>query len=60
MWFGRAAAPAAALGLELDLYRYASKLEFGQSVGGDDGFVLVLPSERNRRYRRYMSEYRQP
>jgi len=32
-----------------DLYRYASKLELGQSVGGDDGFVLLLPSERNRR-----------
>src|SRR6266567_4037961 len=32
-----------------DLYRYASKLELGQSVGGADGFVLLLPSERNRR-----------
>jgi hypothetical protein len=37
-----------------DLYRYASKLELGQSVGGDDGFVLLLPTEQNRRY---MSRY---
>ena len=32
-----------------DLYRYASRLELGQSVGGDDGFVLLAPSEQNRR-----------
>jgi len=31
-----------------DLYRYASRLEVGQSVGGDDGFVLLVPSEKNR------------
>ena len=31
-----------------DLYRYASRLEVGQSVGGDDGFVLLAPSEQNR------------
>ena len=37
-----------------DLYRYASKLELGPSVGGDDGFVLLLPTEQNRRY---MSRY---
>jgi hypothetical protein len=30
-----------------DLYRYAARLELGQSVGGDDGFVLLLPSEQN-------------
>ena len=38
-----------------DLYRYASKLELGQSVGSDDGFVLLLPTEQNRRH---MSEYK--
>lgn len=32
-----------------DLYRYASRLELGQSVGGDDGFVLVVDGERNRK-----------
>lgn len=32
-----------------DLYRYASRLELGQSVGGDDGFVLLAPSEQNRK-----------
>jgi hypothetical protein len=30
-----------------DLYEYFSQLELGTSVGGDDGFVLILPSERN-------------
>jgi hypothetical protein len=32
-----------------DLYRYASGLELGQTVGGDDGFVMVENSERNRK-----------
>jgi hypothetical protein len=32
-----------------DLYRYASRLEVGRSVGGDDGFVLLTPSEHNLR-----------
>ncbi|MCU1266094.1 MAG: hypothetical protein JWM21_2412 [Acidobacteria bacterium] len=32
-----------------DLYRYASRLEVGQSVGGEDGFVLLAASEQNRR-----------
>ena len=31
-----------------DLYRYAARLELGQTVGGDDGFSLLAPSERNR------------
>ena len=31
-----------------DLYRYAARLELGQIVGGDDGFSLLAPSERNR------------
>jgi hypothetical protein len=30
-----------------DLYRYVSRLEVGQSVGGDDGFVLLTQSEQN-------------
>ncbi len=38
-----------------DLYRYASKLELGQSVGGDDGFVLLLPTEQNKRYMSWYS-----
>jgi hypothetical protein len=32
-----------------DLYRFAARLEFGESVGGDDGFVLVPPSEQNKK-----------
>jgi hypothetical protein len=31
-----------------DVYKFCSQLEVGQSVGGDDGFVLVLPSPANR------------
>lgn len=31
-----------------DLYNYFSQFEFGQEVGGADGFVLLKPSERNR------------
>ena len=32
-----------------DLYRYVSRLELGQSVDGDDGFVLLAPSEQNKK-----------
>lgn len=32
-----------------DMYRFASRLELGESVGGDDGFVLVPPSDQNKR-----------
>jgi hypothetical protein len=32
-----------------DLYRFAAQLELGQSVGGDDGFTLLVPSEQNRK-----------
>jgi len=32
----------------IDLYNHFSKFETGQAVGGDDGFVLLLPSERNK------------
>jgi hypothetical protein len=31
-----------------DVYNFFSKLEFEQSVGGDDGFSLLTPSDRNR------------
>jgi len=31
-----------------DLYNYFSRFETGKAVGGDDGFVLLLPSERNK------------
>lgn len=31
-----------------DVYSFFSKLEFEQSVGGDDGFALLTPSDRNR------------
>jgi hypothetical protein len=33
-----------------DLYGYASRLELGQSAGGDDGFFLLVPSEQNRKF----------
>ena len=32
-----------------DLYRYASSLELGQTAGGDDGFVMIVNGERNRK-----------
>ncbi|MDQ2854872.1 MAG: hypothetical protein M3R68_00970, partial [Acidobacteriota bacterium] len=32
-----------------DLYSYASRLELGQPVGGDDGFVLLVQSAQNRK-----------
>ena len=31
-----------------DLYKLFSQLEVGESVGGEDGFVLLLPSEQNK------------
>jgi hypothetical protein len=31
-----------------DINDFFSGLEFGQSVGGEDGFALLLPSEKNR------------
>lgn len=31
-----------------DLYNYFSRFETGQAVGDDDGFVLLLPSEKNK------------
>lgn len=31
-----------------DLYNYFSPMQFGQDVGGEDGFVLLLPSEQNK------------
>jgi hypothetical protein len=31
-----------------DLYRFFSDFDTGQSVGGDDGFVLLTPTMRNR------------
>ncbi len=31
-----------------DLYRYSARLELGESVGGADGFVLLVPGEQNR------------
>ena len=31
-----------------DLYNYFSPMQFGQEVGGEDGFVLLLPSEQNK------------
>jgi hypothetical protein len=32
-----------------DLHNFASHLELGQSVGGDDGFVLLTPSDQNKK-----------
>lgn len=32
----------------IDIFNFFSKLELGQSVGGDDGFALLPPSEKNR------------
>jgi hypothetical protein len=37
-----------------DLHNYAAGLELGQSIGGDDGFALLLPTDQNKRY---LSEY---
>jgi hypothetical protein len=31
-----------------NLYRFFTQFEVGQSVGGDDGFVLLLPSDKNK------------
>ena len=31
-----------------DLYNYFSQFQFGQEVGGEDGFVLLLPSPQNK------------
>lgn len=33
-----------------DIYAFFSRIEMGQSVGGQDGFVLVSPSPQNRRF----------
>ncbi len=33
-----------------DLYVYCSGLELGPSVGGNDGFILVPPTDHNRNY----------
>jgi len=32
------------------IQKFFANLEFGPAVGGDDGFVLVLPSPRNRQF----------
>lgn len=31
-----------------DFHSFFSQMEFGESVGGDDGFVMVVPSAKNR------------
>ena len=31
-----------------DIYRFFAQLEMGQSVGGEDGFMLLLPSPENK------------
>jgi 4-amino-4-deoxy-L-arabinose transferase-like glycosyltransferase len=31
-----------------DLYKFFSQFQMGQSVGGEDGFVLLLPSQQNK------------
>jgi hypothetical protein len=33
-----------------DIYKFFGNLEFGQAVGKEDGFVLVLPSDHNRQF----------
>jgi hypothetical protein len=30
-----------------DIYTFFSQLQMGQSVGGEDGFMLLLPSPQN-------------
>jgi hypothetical protein len=32
-----------------DLYRYASRFELGPTAGGDDGFVMIVNGEQNRK-----------
>jgi hypothetical protein len=33
-----------------DIYSFFTQLEMGQSVGGEDGFMLLTPSEKNRAF----------
>ena len=35
-----------------DLYTFFSQLEMGQTVGGEDGFLIVLPSPENEKFLR--------
>jgi hypothetical protein len=41
-----------------DVFNFFSQLEFGQSVGGDDGFVLLAPSDLNRAILRELASER--
>ncbi len=43
-----------------DIFNFFSKLEMGQSVGGDDGFSLLPPSEKNREVLRKFSSEMKP
>jgi hypothetical protein len=42
-----------------DIYAFFSKLEMGQSVGGEDGFVLLLPSPRNEQFLKDLAQEKQ-
>lgn len=42
-----------------DIYGFFSRLEMGRSVGGDDGFALLLSSPKNREALRRLSEREQ-
>jgi hypothetical protein len=41
----------------VEIYGYFSQLEKGRSVGGDDGFVLVLPSTQNEQILRTLQKH---
>ena len=41
-----------------DLYKFFSQFEMGQSVGGDDGFVLLIPSDRNKEILNSAAQYK--
>ena len=43
-----------------DLHEFFSRLEVGQSVGGDDGFVLILPSSHNKEILATFARAKQP
>ena len=39
-----------------DVYEFFSRLEVGLSVGGEDGFVLLMPSRENEEFLRGLTE----
>jgi hypothetical protein len=42
-----------------DVYKFFSRLEMGHSLGGEDGFVLLMPSPQNEELLRKLAEEKQ-